>query len=225
MAEPRLRRSAGIVGVAVLGSRVAGLAREIVFATLFGAGRELDAFIAAFRIPNLFRDLFAEGALSAAFVPTFARTLDRDGREAAWRLASRVLNGLLLVVGTVTILGVVFAPLLVDLIAPGFRSDPGKAELTILLARILFPFLLFVALAAVAMGVLNTVGVFGIPASASTFFNLGSITVGLACATALAPDYVAAVGSHLFGRPAAIPADRAGSALVGMAIGTLAGGA
>ncbi|MEA2624520.1 MAG: putative peptidoglycan lipid flippase [Candidatus Binatota bacterium] len=225
MAEPRLRRSAGIVGVAVLGSRIAGLAREIVFATLFGAGRELDAFIAAFRIPNLFRDLFAEGALSAAFVPTFARTLDRDGQEAAWRLANRVLNGLLLVVGTITLLGVVFAPFLVDLIAPGFRSDPGKAELTILLARILFPFLLFIALAAVAMGVLNTFGVFGIPASASTFFNLGSIGVGLACATALAPDYVWAVGSRLFGHATAIPTDRAGPALVGMAIGTLAGGA
>src|SRR5215831_16983541 len=131
-AEPRpspeasLTRAAGGVSLAVLASRILGLVREVVFASLFGASRELDAFIAAFRIPNLLRDLFAEGALSAAFVSTFTQKLEREGEEPAWRLANRVLNDLLFVVGAVVVVGIVAAPWIVDFIAPGFRDEPGK---------------------------------------------------------------------------------------------------
>jgi putative peptidoglycan lipid II flippase len=224
VADSRVRRSAGIVGLAVFGSRILGLVREIVFTTLFGAGRELDAFIAAFRIPNLLRDLFAEGALSAAFVATFARKLEREGERSAWDLASRVFNLLAIGVGAIVCVGLLVTPAIVDAVAPGFRAEPGKAELTIELTRILLPFLLFVALAAVAMGVLNTRGVFGVPASASTFFNLGSIVGGLSFAAWLAPDYLAAVWDHARGRATPIPLEQTAPALVGMAIGTLFGG-
>lgn len=168
-----LRRAAGGVSLAVLASRILGLVREVLFAGLFGAGRELDAFVAAFRIPNLLRDLFAEGALSAAFVSTFSRKLEREGTASAWRLAALVTNDLLLVVGAIVAAGIVFCPFVVSVVAPGFQEEPGKFELTVFLARILFPFLLFVALAAVAMGILNARSRFWVPALASSFFNLG----------------------------------------------------
>src|SRR5439155_17270551 len=128
-AERSLSRSAGGVSLAVLASRILGLVREVVFTSLFGASRELDAFIAAFRIPNLLRDLFAEGALSAAFVSTFSQKLEREGEEPAWELANRVLNDLLLVVGAVVFAGILASPWIVDWIAPGFRDEPGKLEL------------------------------------------------------------------------------------------------
>ncbi len=218
-----LSRAAGGVSLAVLGSRVLGLVREVVFTSLFGAGRELDAFIAAFRIPNLLRDLFAEGALSAALVSTFSQKLEREGAESAWRLANRVLNDLLLVVAAIVLLGMIATPWIVDWIAPGFRGEPGKLELTITLTRILFPFLLLVALAAVAMGVLNARSVFLIPASASSFFNLGSIVGGLVFVQILSPHYLAAVWLRLHGG-APPPSQEIVSALIGMALGTLVGG-
>jgi putative peptidoglycan lipid II flippase len=216
----QLARRAGVVGVAVLASRILGLVREQLFAILFGAGRELDAFITAFRIPNLLRDLFAEGALSAAFVTTFTHRLETDGEASAWRLASLVVNALALVVAALTLIGIWLAPLLVDAIAPGFAATSGKTELTVVLTRIMFPFLVLVALAAVAMGILNTRNVFGVPASASAFFNVGSILGGIAAAAWLAPGYVrGALGSTVPADPA-----RASRAIVGMAIGTLLGG-
>ena len=214
----QLARRAGVVSVAVLASRVLGLVREQVFAVFFGAGRELDAFITAFRIPNLFRDLFAEGALSAAFVTTFTQRLEQDGEKAAWRLANLVVNTLALVVLALVLVGMWFAPGLVTGIAPGFAAIPGKVGLTVELTRIMFPFLLLVALAAVAMGVLNTRNVFGVPAAASAFFNLGSIVGGLGCGMWFAGDYFVAV---LHGTPAP---GGAGRAIVAMAIGTLVGG-
>ena len=221
MTEKSLRRAAGGVSIAVLASRILGLVREVVFASLFGAGRELDAFIAAFRVPNLFRDLFAEGALSAAFVSTFSRKVEREGTSAAWMLAARVLNDLLIVVGLVVAVGILLTPMIVGVIAPGFQEVPGKFELTVVLTRLLFPFLLFVALAAVAMGILNARSVFGVPASASSFFNLGSIVGGLAFAWWLAPDYVA----DALAARSAPDGSGASRALTGMALGTLLGGA
>src|SRR5213078_4523722 len=175
----QLARRAGVVSAAVLVSRVLGLVREQAFAVFFGAGRELDAFITAFRIPNLLRDLFAEGALSAAFVTTFTWRLEHEGEAAAWRLANLVVNALAIVVSAITLAGIWFAPALVTAIAPGFADIPGKVELTVALTRIMFPFLLLVALAAVAMGILNTRHIFGVPAAASAFFNLGSLAGGL----------------------------------------------
>ena len=214
-----LARRAGVVSAAVFSSRILGLVREQVFATCFGAGRELDAFVTAFRIPNLFRDLFAEGALSAAFVATFTQEEARRGPGAAWRLANLVVNALALIVGLVCLAGIAWAPSVTTAIAPGFDAIPGKTALTIHLTRIMFPFLLLVALAAVAMGVLNTRNRFGIPAAASTFFNLGSVVGGLACAWWLAPEYFAALRGTA-------PLDPAASerAITGMAVGTLIGG-
>jgi putative peptidoglycan lipid II flippase len=221
----QLARRAGIVSAGVFASRILGLVREQAFAVFFGAGRELDAFVTAFRIPNLLRDLFAEGALSAAFVTTFTQRLEREGEAAAWHLANLVVNALAVVVGALTLLGIWFAPALVHLIAPGFADIPGKVELTVGMTRVMFPFLLLIALAAVAMGVLNTRNVFGVPAAASAFFNLGSIVGGLGCAAWLAPDYVRGVVAALGGHGGA-PVDPAGAAraINGMAIGTLVGG-
>lgn len=200
-----------------------GLARELLFAAYFGAGVVFDAFVTAFRIPNLFRDLFAEGALSAAFVKTFAQKLDKDGEVPAWRLASLVFCALTLIVGVVTCVGVLAAPWIVDAIAPGF--SPEKAALATSLTRVMFPFLLMVALAAVAMGILNARGVFGIPAMASTFFNIGSIVFGLGAAFVLAPDLmIATTKSVLAGESPPLDIDGAQRAILGMALGVLVGG-
>ncbi len=220
----QLARRAGIVSAAVLSSRILGLAREQVFAILFGAGRELDAFVTAFRIPNLLRDLFAEGALSAAFVTTFTQEMTLRGEAAAWRLANLVVNALGLIVGVLCVAGIVIAPAITHAIAPGFEAIPGKSALTIHLARIMFPFLLLVALAAVAMGILNTRNRFGIPAAASTFFNLGSVVGGLACAWWLAPEYVRGLSTSLQGLAPETRSALAERAITGMAIGTLIGG-
>ena len=217
----QLARRAGLVSAGVFASRILGLVREQTFAVLFGAGRELDAFVTAFRIPNLMRDLFAEGALSAAFVTTFTQRMEKDGAPAAWRLANLVVNTLAVVVGLLTLLGIWLAPALVHFIAPGFADIPGKTELTVEMTRVMFPFLLLVALAAVAMGVLNTCNVFGIPAAASAFFNLGSIVGGLATVAWFAPGYIESVFG---GGRVAVEPNAAARAITGMAVGTLVGG-
>jgi putative peptidoglycan lipid II flippase len=175
----KIAKSTGVVSSATLLSRVMGLMREQVFAYLFGAGYATDAFIAAFRIPNLLRDLFAEGALSSAFIPVFTDHLTNQGKEKAWELANLILNLLLVTLCVLVILGIIFAPYLVEIIAPGFSHEAGKQELTTLLSRIMFPFLLLVALAALVMGILNTFRHFGIPAVAPTMFNLGMIAGGI----------------------------------------------
>lgn len=229
--QSRVARSAGIVSIAVMGSRVLGLVRELVFAAFFGAGFATDAFIVAFRVPNLLRDLFAEGALSAAFVTTFSQTFAKKGDREAWRLANLVNNGLIIVLAVIVVLGIVFAPQIVGLLLnpdPAIADTPRAQQtyhLAVIMTRIMFPFLLMVSLAAVAMGVLNTKDRFGIPASASTMFNVGSIAGGLLCAYLLAPDYIGGITSELLrgGSPHANP-EGAARAIIGMSIGTLAGG-
>ena len=197
-------KAAGIIGVAVMCSRVLGLVREQVFAALFGGGGAMDAFTAAFRIPNLLRDLFAEGALSTAFVTTFSKTIARGGDGAAWRLADKVVTLTILVLGVICVVGMIFSAQIVALITPGF--DPHKAALTAQLTRLMFPFILLVSLAALVMGVLNAKSVFGLPAMASSFFNIGSIVGGVTLGHWLDPHF----GPR---------------ALIGLAIGTLLGGA
>lgn len=172
-------RSAGATSIAVFLSRITGLVREILMARFFGASMVYDAFTLGFRIPNLTRDLFAEGALSSAFVPVFTQRLAQDTRESAMRLVNLVATTLVLVVGVLCILGMVFASPMVDALADGFRGVAGKHELAVRLTRIMFPFLLVVALAAQAMGVLNALGQFAVPALSSTLFNLGSVFGGL----------------------------------------------
>src|SRR6266851_2931660 len=182
-----LVRSAGVVSAAVFLSRITGLIREIAMARLFGAGQVYDAFLLGFRIPNLTRDLFAEGALSSAFVPIFTQTLSQKGRKEAAVLSNLVATALILIVGVFCVLGVIFSPALVSLLAQGFHQVPGKFELAVKMTRIMFPFLLLVALAAQAMGVLNACNRFAVPAMASTFFNIGSIVFGLAFGYWLGP--------------------------------------
>ena len=162
------------IGTAI--SRVFGLIRESVFAFLYGAGRSTDAFVAAFRIPNLLRDLFAETALSAAFVPVLTAEKQK-GKEQQNLLASNIFNILLITVGAIVLLGIVFAPYLVKIIAFGFGNVPDKQALTTSLAVIMFPFLLFVALAAWAMGYLNTEREFFTPSVAPAFLNIISIAI------------------------------------------------
>src|SRR3984893_18719233 len=168
-------------------SRVTGLLRESLMARLFGAGLVYDAFLLGFRIPNLTRDLFAEGALSSAFVPTFTEYLTKRSKPEAARLVNLVATALILIVGTLCALGMIFAPALVHLLAPGYAAVPGKFELAVTMTRIMFPFLLLVAVAAQAMGVLNASNVFGVPAMASTFFNIGSIGFGIVLGIGMGP--------------------------------------
>jgi putative peptidoglycan lipid II flippase len=180
----KIARAAGTVSIAVLASRILGLVREQVFAALFGAGYAFDAFVVAFRIPNLLRDLFAEGALSSAFVTVFTDYDQRLGEEKTWRLAANVIVCFSLVVGALVLLGIFFSPQLVGLMAPDFARVPGKLDLTTVMTRIMFPFLFLVSLAALAMGILNSKGKFFIPSLASSFFNLGAIVVGVSLSLA-----------------------------------------
>ena len=160
-------------------SRVLGLVREMVINHLFGAGLANDAFRAAFRIPNLLRDLFAENALSSAFVPVLTDE-KKKGPEAENRFASNVLNVLLLVVGLIVLVGILAARPLAGLIAHGFDKIPGKLALTGQMTAVMFPFLLFIALAAWAMSLLNTHGSFFVPAVAPAVFNVFSFLTPLA---------------------------------------------
>lgn len=175
----KIAKSAGIVGIAVMCSRVLGLIREQIFAAFFGAGYAYDAFVVAFRIPNLLRDLFGEGALSAAFVTVFSHYDEKYDASKTWKLASNVLTFLTILISIITLFGALGAGFIVDVLAPGFDQTPGKTELTVTLTRIMLPFLLFISLSAVVMGVLNTKGRFFIPSLASSFFNLGSILGGV----------------------------------------------
>jgi putative peptidoglycan lipid II flippase len=215
--ERSVARSAGIVSLAVMVSRVFGLVREMVFSRLFGTGFIVDAYQVGFRIPNLLRDLFAEGALSVAFVKVFTDYQVNVSEKEAWRLAALVFNGLAVVLSVIVIVGMVFAPYYVPFLAYGF--SPEKAALATTLTQIMFPFILLVALAAVAMGVLNTKGRFGVPASASTAFNIVSIVVGVALAY-----WLSGGGWNIPPDPSAVAELPAQWAIIGMAFGTLAGG-
>ncbi len=182
-------RAAGIVSIAVMVSRVLGLARETAIGYYFRSKGGADAFYLAFRIPNFLRDMFGEGILSKSFITIFLATEAEDGESAAWNLANRIFNLTFLVLIGITTLGIVFAPVVVDVLARenfdksldtvahfGFEN---KVELAIYLTQLMFPYLLFVSFAAIAMGLLNSKGRFAIPAYASTFFNLSSLAVGI----------------------------------------------
>lgn len=198
-------RAAGVVGIAVMCSRVLGLVREMTISSLFGGGLVTDVFVAAFQAPNLLRDLFAEGALSTAFITTFSKKIQSEGDASAWRLANKMATLTLVFMSGVTLLGMLLAPWLTELLSHGYHQFPGKFEMTVSLTRVMFPFILMVSLAALAMGMLNAKHVFGAPAMASTFFNLGSIIGGVSIGWALDRHFGA-------------------KALYGLAIGTLIGG-
>lgn len=205
MTKPSVLRSASAMGAATFMSRILGLARELVFAYLFGASSATDAFNVAFRIPNLLRDLFAEGAMSAALVPTFTQVRLKEGSQRAWRVAGRVFRLLFLITSLIAVAGILLSPLLVGIYAGAFKEIPGKFELAVQMTQVMFPFFPLVALAAAFMGILNACGVFFLPAFASALFNLTSILVGVTLVF-LAPYFNI-------------------EPIVGMAIGVLAGGA
>lgn len=173
------------MSAATLISRILGYIKDMILAGYFGASAKSDVFFVAFRIPNLLRELFAEGSMSSAFVPVLTETQTREGREAANRLVRAVLLVIMLVVGSFCILGMVFAPMIVTLIAPGFLDDPAKFADAVLLTRIMFPFLFFVSLASLVMGALNTRGVFFIPALAPALLNV----VTIVCIVTLASQF------------------------------------
>jgi len=165
-------------------SRILGVVREQVLASFFGAGAAMDAYNVAFRIPNLLRDLFAEGAMSAAFVPTFTRALTTSGKESAWRLGNHVINALIVVTGALVLLGIVFAePIIHTFAAERFTSDPRQLALTVQMARIMLPALTLIALAAALMGMLNSLHHYFIPALSPATFNVLTIV----CAFTLVP--------------------------------------
>jgi putative peptidoglycan lipid II flippase len=172
----RITKAAGIVSVATLLSRVLGLVRDIVIAAFFGAGPAADAFFVAFRIPNLLRRLFAEGSLTISFIPVFAEYLLKRGRDEAFALARSSWWILTMTLAVVSVLGVFFSPLIVKIIAPGFISSPDKFDLTVLLTRIMFPYIFFIGLVALAMGILNTLGHFAAPACSPALLSVAMVS-------------------------------------------------
>jgi putative peptidoglycan lipid II flippase len=180
----RLARSAGLISIATMASRLLGVARETVLAATFGASAQMDAYNVAFRVPNLLRDLFAEGAMTAAFVPTFTRTLATRSREDAWRLGNLVINALVLVTGLLVLFAIVFAePITRAIVAAEFEQVPDKLRLTTQLTRVMLPFLPMIAVAVAVMGMLNALHRFFIPSLSPAMFNIATI----ACALWLAP--------------------------------------
>lgn len=194
-------KAAGLIGAATFSSRILGFIRDMVLARLFGATPAADAFFVAYRIPNLLRELFAEGSMSSAFIPVFTEYQTLKSKQDAWELASAAFTTLLTIVTGITLLGVLASPAIVWVLAPGFHDDPAKLEMTTLLTRIMFPYLLFISLAALAMGILNSLRAFAAPAFSPVFFNLFII----GCALFLSPS---------------LP-----EPILGVAIGVVAGGA
>lgn len=168
----KIAKAAGLMSFATFISRILGYIKDMILANFFGASGSADTFFVAFRIPNLLRELFAEGSMSSAFIPVLTEYQTKYGKKEANRLVNSTFLFLLLVVGFICVLGIIFAPTIVSLIAPGFLKDPEKFSNTVLLTRIMFPFLLFISLAALTMGALNTIGIFFIPALAPAFLNI-----------------------------------------------------
>lgn len=189
------QKTSSVIGIssATFLSRIFGLIRVQIFAFLLGATNFADAFLVAFRIPNLLRDLFAEGALSTAFVPTFTHYLLKKSKKEAFYLSNLIINSLILIIGALIIVGYILTPEIVKLIAPGFLKIEEKFFLTIVMTRILLPFLLFVSLASVVMGILNVYHKFFIPAFAPAVFNITIISGGIIIIILNPSDYNKAI--------------------------------
>ncbi len=196
----RIAKSAGLIGLAILCSRILGFVRDVVIAAMFGTGASAQAFVVAFRVPNMMRDLVAEGATNAAIVPVFSGYRARGEREEFWRLAWVLAKRSAVVLLVIVTLGVVAAPLVVRCIAPGFAGDPERFGLTVLLTRLLVPYLLLIGLTAFAVGVLNADELFAASSWGQSLLNIMVII----CAVWLAPQLSEPV--------------------VALAIGTLVGG-
>lgn len=177
--KKNITRAAGVLAAATMLSRIMGMVRDMVVSRLFGAGLYTDAFFAAFQIPNMLRRFFAEGALTSAFVPTFSEWYTTKGEEAARELANICFTVLTIVMAAITLLGIVFSPQIVHLMFPGFAENPEKLSVTIMLNRLMFPYIFFVSLVALCMGILNTVRHFFTPAISTVFLNLSMILAAL----------------------------------------------
>ncbi len=199
-----ITRSATSVTIAVFVSRILGLIREQVLAYFFGAGKSMDAFVVGYRIPNLLRDLFAEGALGSAFIKVFSSSLEKEGIEKSFKIAQILISNFLIILIIIVTLGIIFADYIVSLIAPEFKKDLYKIALTTKLTQIMMPFLLFISLASILAGMLNSFRIFFLPALSSGLFNLVSIIIGVAgyyflVNIAINPIYAMAVGVTLGG--------------------------
>jgi putative peptidoglycan lipid II flippase len=173
--KKNITRAAGVLGFATIISRVMGMVRDMAVSRLFGAGFATDAFFAAFMIPNMLRRFFAEGALTSAFVPTFSEWYNQRGEEEARNLANVCFTLLTIVMAAVVLAGIVFSPQIVSLMFPGYRAEPSKLELTVFLTRLMFPYIFFISLVALCMGILNTVRHFFTPAISTVFLNIAMI--------------------------------------------------
>lgn len=198
--NPGLVRSAQILSAAITVSRITGLVRESVLGWLFGAGATYDAYVLGYRIPNLARELFAEGALSSAFVPTFTRYLATRTQTETRELSNITATFILVIAGGCCAVGMLLSPVFVNLFAPGFQAVPGKSALAASLVRIMFPFLLLLALAAQAQGILYSTHRFAVPALSSAAFNVCSVVSGLVLGHWLGPRLgISAVRGMAFG--------------------------
>ncbi|MET0487382.1 MAG: murein biosynthesis integral membrane protein MurJ, partial [Candidatus Rokuibacteriota bacterium] len=189
----------GSIGGATLASRILGFVRDAVVAQVFGAGPVTDAFLVAFRIPNILRRLLAEGALSTAVIPVFTDYAMTRSRDELLRMLRAVLGAALIVLGLTSALGVVGAPWILTVIAPGFAADPGQFGLAVTLTRFMFPYLLLVGLAAFAMGVLNSQGRFFAAALGPAMLNVGMIAAVLALAHQIEPPVLSLALGVLLG--------------------------
>lgn len=180
----RVVRAAGIVGAATFLSRIFGFLRDMVVAAYFGAGLVTDAFFVAFRIPNLLRRLLAEGSLTVAFVPVFTEYLQKKSKKDALELANVAFTALSIILVMVSLAGVLFSPLIVAVMAPGFVSEPAQYGLAVFLTRLMFPYIFFISLVALCMGILNSLRHFAAPALSPVLLNLAMIA-----ATILLTDF------------------------------------
>ncbi len=206
-------KTTGIVALAIMCSRVLGLIRDMLFAQWFDKGLR-DCFLVAFRTPNMLRDLFAEGALSTAFVTVFSQKLKTEGDKPAWELAHRILSLATVFMSSIALAGVVLAPFIIRLLAGGWADAEWKIPFTVTLAQIMFPFILLVSLAALVMGILNAKKIYGVPAMASSFFNIMSIAGGAGLGWTMEKYFGDWDQTHTFGQ----------WAMIGFSIGTLLGG-
>jgi len=198
--KQKVTRAAGVVGAATLASRVGGFVRDLVIAYFFGAGPAADAFFVAFRIPNLLRRLFAEGALTISFIPVYTEVLKQKGKEEAFLLARSTYGLLAVILLAVCLLGAVFAPEVVRLMAPGFAPGGESYGLAVTLTRWCLPYIFFVSLTALAAGVLNSMGHFFAPAASPVVLNLCLIASAAALAPRMDPPVLSlAVGVILGG--------------------------
>ena len=194
-AKHKIARAAGLMSIATLISRILGFVRDMVLAFYMGATGLSDAFYVSFRIPNLLREIFAEGTMSSAFIPVLSEYQWKEGDQGAREMVRAVFTFILVVVGGISLLGIFLAPFIVSAIAPGFLAYPEKFRLTVLLTRIMFPFLLFISLGALSMGAINVKNIFFLPALSSAVLNLAMIITVVSLATAFGnPVIAAAVG-------------------------------